>query len=376
MTKYRAEPGEKISISCKTTGNSSIALLGVDQSVTLLETGNNIDKPRIAADMNGFNAWDNYPQLKVKGSEKNRYSEFGESNAFILTNAQDGKKTCEFIDRRAKSPEELARLVREDDDESDLYFDENVPLPKGEIDGIRRNFPETWMFKNFEADGNGKSKYTTNVPDTISSFIVTGFSLHPKKGLAIADQKKITVFKDFFLKIYLPYSVRLGEILKVDVSVFNYNPKKIRTISAKVEMFNNETEFEFIDPKKVGSECIKPGSRDNVRSKSISIRQGDEITSTFFYIKALITGQIKIKVKATSSGLKTDELERMMLVEHEGLTKSENVVRLLRPSEGFDSENFNLPIPEDQVLGNSIYIEASVAGDLIGPALSNIHNLM
>ena len=373
MTKYVTQPGEKITIDCKTTENSFIALLGVDQSVTLLGSGNDIDKPRIAADMNGYNARDNYPQLKVKGSEKNRYSEFGESNAFILTNAQDGTKICTFSVRL--TPEQEAKVAREDIDDSELIFNENDSLPEGEGDGIRRNFPETWIFKNFEADGNGNFEYTTNVPDTITSFIVTGFSLHPKKGLAIADQKKITVSKDFFIKLYLPYSVRLGEILKVDVSVFNYNLKKTTAVSAKVEMFNNEEEFEFIDPKKVGSECTKPGSRDNVRSKSISVRQGDG-TSTFFYIKALITGQIKIKVKATSPGLKTDELERMMLVEHEGLTKSENVVRLLKPSEGFDSENFNLPIPEEKVIGNSIYIEASAVGDLIGPALSNIQNLM
>ena len=374
ISKGTVKPGERISIDCKTFGNSSIALLGVDQSVTLLGSRNDISKARIAADINGYNANENHPELKVKGSAENRYSDFGVSNAFILTNAQDGKKTCMQTIRIQLTPEEEAKIVKEDDDESGLTFEEDV-LEKNDGDKIRKNFPETWIFKNFVANDTGRFKYVTNVPDTTSSFVVTGFAIHPLRGLAIASQQKVTVSQDFFLKLHLPYSVRLGEILRVDVSVFNYNRKRFTTVSAKVELFNNEAEFVFIDQKMVGSECTKSGSNDTARSKTISVANGNG-ASTFFLIKALVSGQIKIKVKATTPSSTPDEVERLMLVEHEGLTKSGNVARLLRPSGGFDSENFYLPIPTENIIGDSISIEASVIGDLIGPALSNIHNLM
>lgn len=54
---------------------------------------------------------------------------------------------------------------------------------------------------------------TRKIPDTITSWVVTGFSLSPNKGLALTEnQSKIRVFQPFFVSTNLPYSVKRGKI--------------------------------------------------------------------------------------------------------------------------------------------------------------------
>ena len=371
LSTERTKPGEKISIHCSAANNSFVSLLGVDQSVTLLGSGNDIDKPRILADMNDYNAHENYPDLKIKGSAENRYSDFGELNAFILTNAQNGTKICEISERIDEGKD----IERDDSDDSGLNYDNDEKFV-GDANKIRKNFPETWIFNDFELNNDGKYEFKTEVPDTITSFMITGFAVHPEKGLAIATKKKVTVFQDFFLKLYLPYSVRLGEILKVDVSVFNYINRPKKGVDAKVEMFNNDGEFDFVDAKKVGNDCVKSVSKDTKKSKKIFVPE-DSGAATFFLIKPLITGQIKISVNVSSLSRK-DAVQRMMIVEHEGLVKRGNQAALYKLNKSFDSSHFNIPIDlvAEKVIGESILIEASVVGDLIGPAHHNIRNLV
>lgn len=115
LSTENAKPGAKFSIKINTTPNSFVSLLGVDQSVTLLGSGNDIDKSRVASDMNAYNVHENFTALTIKGN-KERYLDFGESNAFVLTNALEGDSTC-LINARASDPS-LAYTNDDDEDES------------------------------------------------------------------------------------------------------------------------------------------------------------------------------------------------------------------------------------------------------------------
>jgi CD109 antigen len=377
FSTYKAKPGATCTMKMKTKANSFVSLLGIDQSITLLGAGNDIDKARVAADFNTYNAHKNHPELKIKGNHENRYVDFGESNAFILTNALDGKKEC-GIDERTGSDNQGQGVLKDDEDDNGVISDddnddENSSHP--DKPKARKNFPETWIFEDFEADDDGKYTLEAKVPDSITSFIVTGFAIHPDYGLGIAMQQKLTVFQEFFIKLYLPYSVRFGEILKVDVTVFNYISRPKRAVNADVKIFNKENEFEFIDTAVVGGECKITPSEHQHRTKSISVPAGNG-ASTFFLIRALVTGQIKIKVRASTSN-QGDEVERMMLVEHEGMTKTENKPMLIDlRGKNHEAHSFDLSFATEKVVWNSIVIEASVIGDLLGPAFANIHNLM
>lgn len=88
------------------------------------------------------------------------------------------------------------------------------------------------------------------VPDTITSWIVTGFSVDSVTGLGITKEaKKLTVFQPFFISLNLPYSVKRGEVITVPCTVFNYMDNDVNAI---LTLENEHNEFEFIDDQKAG----------------------------------------------------------------------------------------------------------------------------
>lgn len=61
------------------------------------------------------------------------------------------------------------------------------------------------------------------VPDSITKWIITGFSIDPETGFAMVDQPTtLTTFLPFFLRLELPYSIKRGETVEIQVIVFNY----------------------------------------------------------------------------------------------------------------------------------------------------------
>lgn len=53
--------------------------------------------------------------------------------------------------------------------------------------------------------------WTKKIPDTITSWHLTGFAMNEEKGLAVTeDVTKIVTFKPFFISVRLPYSVKRG----------------------------------------------------------------------------------------------------------------------------------------------------------------------
>lgn len=346
--------------------DSIVSLLGVDESSTLLGTGNDIDETRVRTDMAGFIA-KNLPDLVIKGNT-NRYLDFGESTAFIITNALEGKISCidERLSPRVDDP------VEDDTDDSDLVdsVDPDPNKPR-----IRKDFRETWIFEDIKVKADGTASLTKRVPDTITSFIVSGFSISPEYGLGIATPQKITIFQDFFIKLFLPYSIRFGEVLKVDVTVFNYIPKPKKAVNAEITMWNKNDEFEFIEPTSSGKNCLYNPVQEKSKSKTVKVETGTG-GATFFHIRALITGEIKIKIKATS-GKYGDEVEMPLRVENEGLTHYRNEAKLFDLTKvPRNSFLFEIKIPSTNIIHRSINIEASVMGDLLGPVMRNIQNLM
>lgn len=56
---------------------------------------------------------------------------------------------------------------------------------------IRKDFPETWLFDSKKSNENdGQAVFSSKIPDTITSWIVSAFAVDPKTGLVIADNKE------------------------------------------------------------------------------------------------------------------------------------------------------------------------------------------
>lgn len=372
LSTDKTKPGSKCTLTITTSPNSYVALLGVDESVTLLGYGNDIDRKRVVVDLDAYNANEHYPKLDVAGDTSKRYLDFGNSNAFMITNALGGEMQCDQIVAKKSGT-----VINEEDDDDDSG-NEHTPMSSklDEKPRKRTNFIETWIFDDYETNAKGELTLTKEVPDTITSFIVTGFGIDSEKGLAIATQERITVVQDFFLKLYMPQSVRFGEILKVDVSVFNRITRPKKFINVEVELMKTDDLYDIVELSS-GNNCAATTTSNN--SKHIEVAP-ESATSTYFLVRSLVVGNITISVRARTVN-REDHVEKILVVENEGITTYVNKPYLFDMRKGATdrtppSHNFQIVIPEVNILRRSIKIGATVMGDLIGPALKNIEKLV
>lgn len=91
----------------------------------------------------------------------------------------------------------------------------------------------------------GRQTIHKKVPDSITSWVITGFALDPINGIGLTRQPKhLRVFKPFFVSLDLPYSVKRGEVLSVPIVVFNYMDS---STNAEVTLHNVEQDFEYVE---------------------------------------------------------------------------------------------------------------------------------
>lgn len=239
---------------------------------------------------------------------------------------------------------------------------------------IRKEFPETWLFESFDLDPEtSKINLTKKVPDTITSWVITGFAVDPTTGLGIVQNPSMfRVFQPFFVTTNLPYSIKRGEVVSLPILVFNYLDSDQEV---EVTLFNTDKEFEFTEVNQNENE-VKRGRRslDEQRTKSVIIKSQEGVTLPFM-IRPLKVGHIKIKVIAKSSNA-GDGLEKLLIVEPEGVTKFNNKAIFidLRDNHEFSTE-VDIDVPSNAV-PDSTRIEASAVGDLLGSSIENLDKLM
>lgn len=376
------KPGMRTSIKVESKPNSQVFLLGVDKSVRLLGTENDIDKERLIADLLPYGNHLNFPDLKYFDTLDSRYQDLAEGNIMILTNAVKGSTTCfslKFNNGQTDYDDSDDNTNVEDSNgQNNLDFDyiefDDSKFNRGNESKVRKNFAETWIFRSIITNKNGKRAFYETVPDTMTSFVVTGFSIHPEFGLALAAPGEVEVKKEFFIKPYLPYSIRVGEVLKVDVSVFNYVQDPAQDRSAVVTLNNTDRQFEFVKATPDGANCRIEVVTKSQESNRVTVPAKNG-ASTVFLIRALRSGNLTLKIKATTEGFE-DEVEKLMLVESEGRTESKNFARLIDlRTKRYNNEIFDVYVPKN-VVQNSISIEASVIGDLLGPLFDNVNFLV
>ena len=127
---------------------------------------------------------------------------------------------------------------------------------------------------------DGTARFVKEAPDTITSWVITAFSIDTFHGLGVIEQptkvcsffrflvinfffgewniyhvlfQQLQVFRPFFIQLNLPYSVIRGEIVAIQVVLFNYMNKKIEAELT----FENIGDFEFVEN----------GSEDNELSR-------------------------------------------------------------------------------------------------------------
>ncbi|XP_017086450.2 LOW QUALITY PROTEIN: CD109 antigen [Drosophila eugracilis] len=361
-----AKPSEEVKLRVKTDADSFVGLLGVDQSVLLLKSGNDLSQDEI------FNSLDKYKTSTPWHRGYGRYP--GQASGLVtLTNANYPYST-EFPDYLDDEP--LSYVLEESFDESGLGSLPEVaniqPAIGHHIEPvkIRKNFAEVWIWQSIgrSVDEEGFT-LTKKIPDTITSWVVTGFSLNPTSGIALTKSpSKIRVFQPFFVSTNLPYSVKRGEVIAIPVVIFNYMEK---TVDADIVMDNSDQEYEFTEAT---NEVLEKAIDEVRRVKRVTI-PANSGKSVSFMIRPKNVGTTTLKITATSP-LAGDTIHQKLKVEPEGVTQFENRAVFINLKDQPEmSQSLDAEIPSE-IVPQSEFIEFSVVGDLLGPTLQNLDNLV
>uniref|UniRef100_A0A8C3I639 Complement C3 n=1 Tax=Chrysemys picta bellii TaxID=8478 RepID=A0A8C3I639_CHRPI len=165
------------------------------------------------------------------GMHENPMGHSCEKRAGYILDTDECKKTfldcCNYIKTiRDKLQRELhLELARSDLDE-DFMSDEDITS--------RSQFPESWLWQveQLTERPNELGISSKTVPiflkDSITTWEVLAVSLSETKGICVADPYEITVMKDFFIDLRLPYSVVRNEQVEIRAILYNYRDQPIK----------------------------------------------------------------------------------------------------------------------------------------------------
>lgn len=162
-----------------------------------------------------------------------------------------------------------------------------------------------------------------------------------------------------------------GESIAITIVVFNYQNKATQ---AEVALENKKGEFEFT----IASDETNTieGSRQDVKRKFVSIAAQDGSPISFLITPKKL-GPIDIKVTATTNTA-GDAVVKKLLVKPEGQPQYFNHAILVDGRESPSNavtKDINIVIPPNAVQGSE-RVTISVIGDILGPGMNNIDDLL
>ncbi|XP_046569086.1 CD109 antigen-like [Haliotis rubra] len=239
------------------------------------------------------------------------------------------------------------------------------PLKK--VERVREIFPETWLWVNTTIGQDGRASIQTTVPDTITSWVASAFAISPRSGLGVSPTSaKLRVFRSFFVSLNLPQSVVRGEQVVVQASVFNY----LTTVQDVTVTLKPNSGFQSVV---IGSDGEETFNSDLQRQRYL-VRPG-EAKAVYFPITASVIGDVDIEVSA-QTGTAADAVKRQLRVKAEGIRKELNTPILVDlTTEGSFSTQLNVSSPSGLVSGSE-RVRLTVTGDLLGPSLDGMENLL
>jgi CD109 antigen len=369
--KQTARPGDQVQVQVTGPPSSFIAVLGIDQSAMLLKEPAMIDEKQFASER---------PSLeKTRGRfyYDTADTAFRKAKVHFISNAQAPHIEHPYRLYSARGGSERAVMMFDAAPMSAkaANFEESAPEVR-----VRKHFPETWLWDSAVSHNeSGAVSFERRVPDTITSWVVNAFGVHPQSGLSVSDAPlKLTVFNPFFIKTNLPYSIVRDEVAAIQVLVYNYLGSRKHV---DVTLHNEFGDFLFT---KTPAETIMSDNDlmpevDQTRAKRSVVVEADQVASVTFLIRAKQVGYIKLQLVAqVQDGTAGDKVEQLLLVKPEGQTQHFNKAMLLslkNSGQTTAEQSLSVEIPEDAVAGSRL-LSITAIGDVIGVSFSNVENLL
>jgi hypothetical protein len=382
-------PGEVVDINLKATPGSVCGVGIVDKSVNILGGKHQITPELVFEKIEEFNTAQ-YAQLtdysyfitdlycearirKVKGEHDYHHfsssfvdslQAFKSSGFMVLTNLDLETRPCgaEHAIAYAMMPAPLSG-----------YSGTPPGGPPLSQNIIRSNFPDTWLWDLHIIGESGEIVLKEEAPHTITSWVGNAMCLDQEKGFGISRLISLTTFQPFFLSLNLPYAAVRGERLPIMFTVRSYLDKCLH-IQLTLELGKS---FKIHNSKQ--------------HQDAFCVCGGNSYTADFYATPTDI-GNLPVFAKAevvpglcgntsdidtTYVGL-SDAVKRQMLVKAEGVEQQYTHTSFIcsKVDEPVE-ESVILAIPgQGEMVKDSARGEVQVIGDIMGPALSNLNNLV
>uniref|UniRef100_A0A0C9R6R1 TEP1-F n=1 Tax=Fopius arisanus TaxID=64838 RepID=A0A0C9R6R1_9HYME len=242
-------------------------------------------------------------------------------------------------------------------------------LPDHILKAPRSYFPETWLWDLVATGKEGRAVIKRNLPHTITNWIGHTICISSNYGLGIAQPVQINAIQPFFLDYSLPYSVKRGELLRMKVSLFNYMQ---HNLPVKIQLVN-ASGFDLQISNSTGNYCV-PARQSVVHEYVLMPRIIGEINVT---VSASVDPDYEKPCGPNTVVFTQDAIVKPILVLPEGFPIETTKSAFVCPKDFSDdsSISWNLDLPDNYV-PDSVRAYVSLVGDLLGPALENLDNLV
>uniref|UniRef100_A0A8C1ZC95 Uncharacterized protein n=1 Tax=Cyprinus carpio TaxID=7962 RepID=A0A8C1ZC95_CYPCA len=254
-----------------------------------------------------------------------------------------------MADNREKSAEE--QILARSESEEFVNSDDIV---------TRSLFPESWLWEELKlpkCSSMNRQCQTTTLPrdglklkDSITTWEITAISLSSTHGICVADVHEMTVVKNFFIDLKLPYSAVRNEQIEIKAIIHNLYSRKVKV------------RVELMETKDICSPASKRG-----KFNTIVTVDAKSSYSVPFVIVPLALGRHAIVVKAAAAGRGSDGVKKDLLVVSEGVLTKLNENLQFSPSKkgGEHVEVIKSLILRDQAPNTPANTYVSAIGDTI-----------
>nr|AZZ09373.1 putative complement component c3 [Ctenopharyngodon idella] len=402
------EPGEEFGLRVTGDPGAKVGLVAVDKGVYVLNNKNRLTQTKI------WDVVESHDTGCTAGSGKDSMQVFSDAGLLFESSSAGGtsirtmnkysglekeccldgmknmvelKYTCEYRAGLIQDGEECRRAFlhccsemttrnKESDEQGEgtLARSETEEFVNSDDIVSRTLFPESWLWEEVvlpSCPSNNRQCQTTTVPrdglrlkDSITTWEITAISLSKTHGICVADVHEMTVMKNFFIDLKIPYSAVRNEQIEIKAIIHNLYSRKVKV------------RVELMETKDICSPASNRG-----KFQTVVTVDAKSSYSAPFVIVPIALGRHAIEVKASASGRGSDGVKKDLLVVSEGvLTKlTENLQFSPYKKGGEHVEVVRSLILKDQApntpastyvsaIGDtiSITIEAAISGQAMG----------
>nr|BAR45595.1 thioester-containing protein 2 [Niponia nodulosa] len=372
VSANRTSPGSPVEVRVETKPNAYVGILGVDQKVLLLKSGNDITRDDVLKELVSYDSGatksafdDFYDRYLWSPGTITASQVFEDAGVVIVTNGNVFQYYPRILYRANTGFDSDLEYAPDNSLGNSIFVNSNSP----DSVKLRQHFPETWLWNGTAAKQDGLATISAVAPDSITSWIVSAFAIDSITGLGVVRAPaKLTIFRPFFVSVVLPYSVIRDEAVAIQIVVFNYMAEEAK---ATVTLKNQREQFDFATFEMGPNEVL---DSSQPKYKKVHVKSGEGTTVSFMIIPKVL-GYIDIEVSAQSERA-GDRVLKKLLVKPEGTQINLNKAVLidLRSSNSFTT-NVKVDIPNYAVPGSG-RVEVGIIGDILGPAINNLDSLL